>query len=198
MEILTTAQIREAEKAVIEKIGVPAVVLMERAGLEVYRECANRIPANAGVLILAGRGNNGGDGLVAARLFKNAGYDVTVMMPGSKTPLSAQTALQRRILRGIGLKIYKIAPNRAIPSLEGYDLIIDALLGIGLNRPADEFLSKIIAAANRASALKAAVDIPSGLDASSHNIPGETFRADLTVTFCRPKIPHILHPAKAY
>ncbi len=198
MEILTAAQIKAVEETVISETGIPAIVLMERAGLAVFGECAERITPDAKILILAGRGNNGGDGLVTARLFHNAGFDVTVMMPAGKTALSKQTGQQKNILRNSGVKIQEISQKRVLPSMDGYDLIIDALLGTGLNRPADEFLSGIINAANRASAWKVAVDIPSGLDASSCNIIGETFLADLTVTFCRPKVPHHLHPAKAF
>ena len=98
----------------------------------------------------------------------------------------------------MGISLTEITPKRPLPPMEGYTVIVDALIGIGLSRPADENIARIINAANKASGFKLAVDIPSGLDASSQNIIGETFLADMTVTFHRGKVAHFLQPSKTF
>jgi NAD(P)H-hydrate epimerase len=199
VEILSSSALRETEKTVTERYGIPVFALRERAALAVYEECAKRRPKPAKVLVLAGRGNNGTDGLAAARIFLCGGYPVSALLLSGKTP--EQTA-ENTILSKLNADTAEISSLEDIQKnsdkFTGSDIIIDALLGIGANRPAEGVLAELIRAANAASALKVSVDIPSGLTADSPQITGEIFRADITVTFTRSKPSFHLPPAKAF
>ena len=197
MEILSAIGVNSAEQKAF-KLGITQQSLMERAGYAVFKECTSRFSPPARVLVLAGRGNNGGDGFVCARYLQDAGFQVRVMVLSGNEALPKLTLLQRQTARRCGVKIFEITPNRSLPDFNEYDLIIDALFGTGLNRPIFGLAASVIDAANKAQAWKLAVDLPSGLDASSLKILGECFLADLTVTFTRPKLPMQLYPTRAF
>ena len=121
---------KQCDRNTIEYYGIPSAVLMERAALAVFAEVSRRIEKNAGrILIVCGSGNNGGDGLAAARLFYLAGYDVEVWMPADKKKMTAETKAQ-----------YETACRYEIPVIMGpqpdsaYAVVVDALFGIGLSR----------------------------------------------------------------
>ncbi len=198
MEILSVAQIKEAERIAVEDLGFSSLVLMERAALAVFDECAKRFDTDKSILVLAGRGNNGGDGLAVARLFHCAGYAVKVYLVAGESPFSHEAESQLRLLRNLDLMVDELRPEDIPHNFNECDLIIDALLGIGLNRPVDSFISQILDIANRAKSYKVAIDIPSGINADLSYVSGASFKADITVTFTRTKPAHHLYPAKAY
>jgi len=205
---------RAIDRAAIEGLGVPGPVLMENAGRQVAR-VARVLLAEAGggrgrrVTILCGRGNNGGDGLVAARHLARWGAAVRVLLFADPGALSADAALNHQLLTqgGWGVELTVIANGVAAgdagidAGLEhlqrepaGADLIIDALLGTGVRGPVRPPLDAVIRAANAAGVPILAVDIPSGLDADSGRAPGEAARAAATVTFGLPKLGLVVHP----
>ncbi|MDR2400580.1 MAG: NAD(P)H-hydrate dehydratase [Deferribacteraceae bacterium] len=195
MEILTSSALRKAEALTAERYGIPAYELMQNAAFALCEVCAERVPRKSKILILAGRGNNGGDGLAAAKIFLSNGYSVSVALLSDNTPLAELAAFHKE-----GLAPIEISSKEQLTLIRfnEYDAIIDALLGIGANRPAEGVLAEMIKSANASPALKLSADIPSGLMADTPGTEGEIFRADITVTFSRPKLSFYLAPSKAF
>jgi NAD(P)H-hydrate epimerase len=172
--ILTVAQARELDRDAVERLGIPSVLLMENAARGVAQEA--RVLGEAFV-ILCGPGNNGGDGLAAARHLGRSGRVFLLQEPAAQR--SPDAALQLRVLRNAGWRIDAgAAPD---PSLSG--VWIDALFGTGLTRALDGAAAQWVDVFNRARGPKLAVDVPSGLDGDTGEALGPTCRCDVTVTF---------------
>jgi NAD(P)H-hydrate epimerase len=172
------AQVRELDRIAIQDFGLPGVELMERAGAASLRRLSERWPAAGDVTVLAGRGNNGGDGFVVARLAHAAGMSVRVLQVGGSDGIrgDAATHLQRYLEAGGQHEPFQRLPRRT-------DVIVDALLGTGLDRPVEGGFAQAIEAANDHAAPVLALDIPSGLAADTGAILGSAIRAHATVTF---------------
>lgn len=169
--------------------GVPSAVLMERAALSTAEEItAAQTDPYARILIACGVGNNGGDGLAVARLLNLKGYEVTILFPGNEEKCSEEAARQLAIARKYGIRI-----ERDMPKGE-FDVIVDALFGIGLARDIGGRYREVLEALNERSGFKVAVDIPSGISADTGKVMGIAFEADLTVTFGFAKVGQILYP----
>jgi hydroxyethylthiazole kinase-like uncharacterized protein yjeF len=182
-ELLTPAEMARADAAAIAG-GVPGITLMEAAGRAVARAAARRFRPTR-TLVLAGPGNNGGDGWVAARLLEAAGWPVLVAplappRPGSDAALAAR-----------GWKGPVVAPSVAEVRRAG--LVIDAAFGAGLSKPLDGLPAELLSAA---TAPLLAVDVPSGVDGATGEARGPAPRAALTVTFFRRKPGHLLLPGR--
>jgi len=186
--LLTPAQMGVADQLAI-KGGVHGVALMEAAGAAVANAVAQRW-RKCPVLVLCGPGNNGGDGFVAARHLGLAGWPVRVGLLGDRRLLSGDAAYHAAQWKGPVEQI-------AVEMLDDAKLVIDALFGAGISRPlagvAADLLNTVVA---RGLPL-CAVDVPSGLDGASGEVLGMAPRADLTVTFFRPKPGHLLMPGRA-
>lgn len=174
--VVSASQMKQADRNTTTQYGIPAIVLMERAALETVRIMTERFAKDAGVLVVCGRGNNGGDGLAIARLLHTAGYRVDVFQEESDR-YSELCLLQRNIAQAHGLAVHNIFPDRE------YDIIVDALFGIGLSRNLDETQLELIRRMNALTGYHIAVDIASGLNADTGGLMPEAFRADLTVTY---------------
>ena len=200
MEILTSAEMGAADRRTAAEFGVPLQTLMENAGAAVAGFCLRRYSAAERVVVLCGKGNNGGDGMVAARMLAAAGVAVAVVLLGGEDEVKgdAAGALQRLraeapevLLRAVVDEAGLAAARQAMDSA---DLLIDAVLGTGFKPPMRglaESLQKMIAIAD---APVVAVDLPSGWDADSMAQASESdgaFRADAVVTFTRPKMAHV-------
>ncbi|MGC2063436.1 MAG: NAD(P)H-hydrate dehydratase [Thermodesulfovibrionales bacterium] len=195
MKVVTAEEMRGIDRRTIEGYGIPGPVLMERAGLCV----ANRVRELFGqrkVIVLAGGGNNGGDGLVAARQLFNEGWNVRVFLLVKERRLSPDCLLQYRSAKKFGI------PIEFRSQVEPKDLhsavIIDAIFGTGLSKPVVGPVSEIIRLINRTDVPVISVDIPSGLSSDDGRIMGEAVKSDATVTFGLPKIGHYLHPGAEY
>lgn len=210
MELVTATEMREIDRRAVEAYGIPVLVLMEQAGFFVARAAAvmlGRVDGAAGgvpgrVLVLAGKGNNGGDGLAAARYLHQWGIGVQVALLARPEDLGPAPAENWRWLGRIGVPARALEePDAALRAAAGEaDLIVDALLGTGLRGPAGGPLAEAIAVINEAGRPVLAVDIPSGLDADT-GVPaggGPCVRAAATVTMCRPKLGMLLHPGALY
>ncbi|PYT07701.1 MAG: bifunctional ADP-dependent NAD(P)H-hydrate dehydratase/NAD(P)H-hydrate epimerase [Acidobacteria bacterium] len=203
MKILTAEQMRRIDRRTIRKMHVPALVLMENAGIRTYDVLVESYPDldEKRILILCGGGNNGGDGLVIARHLAGRGVIPRIVLIVRKQELRGEALANLRAAEGIGLSVEEaLAPaawNRIAGRLEDYDLIVDALLGTGLRGAARGLAARVIEAVNDSSVPVLSVDIPSGLSGDSAAVPGPVVRAERTVTFCRPKIPHIFPPAES-
>jgi NAD(P)H-hydrate epimerase len=171
---LTSAQVREVDRLAAERYQIPLSWLMEAAGWQVARHCRGR------TLVLCGRGNNGGDGLAAARHLHRWGRlaGVVCLDPERLSELAAQ---QAAVLRALGV------PIASEPDFSGAQIAVDALLGTGLSRPAEGAVAAWIESINRSGLRVVSVDVPSGLDADSGKAAGPCVRAATTVTLGLPK-----------
>lgn len=197
--VVTAKEMKAYDSYTIDNLGIPALVLMERAALHVAEAVAEYTPPvqqsgrRTKVLVAAGSGNNGGDGLAAARLLTDRGYCVdTVLIGGGLGRLSDQTKQQLQILKNYGMSVGSNIRE------EEYDIIVDAVFGIGQNRETAGEFKSALQKINEMKAYKIAVDIPSGVDADTGRIWGTAARADLTVTFGFLKRGLLLYPGAAY
>ena len=190
IEILTNAEMAEADRLTIAG-GVAGLTLMENAGSAVAETVAARLPIGSRVAVLAGPGNNGGDGFVAARQLAKRGYAATILLVGAVEQLKGDAAASAKAWNG------PIAA--AVPAgLAGADIVVDALFGAGLDRPVDGVARAMIEAVNAQGAPVVAVDLPSGINSNSGAVMGVAARAAQTVTFFRKKPGHLLMPGRAY
>ncbi|MBF0538627.1 MAG: NAD(P)H-hydrate dehydratase [Nitrospirae bacterium] len=195
MKIVTAAEMINIDRVTIEEIGLPACVLMERAGVAVARHVRERF-APTDVVVLCGGGNNGGDGIVAARELYNDGFSVRVFLLIDPAAMSSDSRQQYEIARRLGIDIaYR-------PVLKESDLnctlIIDAIMGTGLKSNVKEAITDVISLLNSQERDVFAVDIPSGISADTAAIMGSAVRARWTVTFGLPKRGHVQYPGKGY
>ena len=177
----TGEQMRRADLYTIEEIGVPSMVLMERAALEVVRCMEEEQLDFRRVLVICGSGNNGGDGYAIARLLHLKGHDVTIFFAGNSQKRSEENAQQA-----------KIAAHYEIPVItnlgtEEYSVIIDALFGTGLKREVTGHYREVLCSVNQMTGKKVAVDLPSGIHDTTGARMGIAFCADLTVAIAFPK-----------
>lgn len=177
----TGEQMRRADLYTIEEIGVPSMVLMERAALEVVRCMEEEQLDFRKVLVICGSGNNGGDGYAIARLLHLKGHDVTIFFAGNSQKRSEENAQQA-----------KIAAHYEIPVItnlgtEEYSVIIDALFGTGLKREVTGHYREVLCSVNQMAGKKVAVDLPSGIHDTTGARMGIAFCADLTVAIAFPK-----------
>jgi NAD(P)H-hydrate epimerase len=191
LEPLYAAQeMRDIDRWAIEQRGVPGMQLMESAGAAVAREVAALRP-DGPVAIVCGKGNNGGDGFVAARLLRKAGREVRVLLAGDAEGIRGDAA---EALRRFGS-----APDPFVPeALEHAVVAVDALLGTGSTGAPRGAIAEAIEALGRAGAPVVAVDVPSGVDASTGEVAGPAVRADLTVTFHAAKPGLWIAPGKEH
>jgi NAD(P)H-hydrate epimerase len=202
MKILTAQQMQRIDRLTTERYGVHSLTLMKNAGRGVVEFLADRFPAleRQRIVILCGRGNNGGDGLVVARMLRDRGLKPRVLLfadPG-KVQGDAAANLQRLATSGMPEVIESPeAWQRTKASLEGTTLVVDALLGTGLTKPLAGLLLEVAGDVNTelVTAQVVAVDLPSGISADSSVLIGEHVRADFSVTFTAPKIAHVFPPA---
>jgi NAD(P)H-hydrate epimerase len=171
-------QVRALDRAAIEQAGICGTTLMERAGAAVFALLRRRWPHARRLLVLAGAGNNGGDGYVLARLASEQGLAVELLTLGNHDTLQGEAAAAAAALRRSGGRGRPF--ETALPQV---DLICDALLGTGLERPVKDRWAAAIEAVNAARVPVLAVDIPSGLHADTGRILGTAVRADATISF---------------
>ncbi len=195
MKVLTAAEMREVDRRTIE-MGIPGIVLMENAGCRVVEFLAERFAPleSQRVLVLCGKGNNGGDGLVIARQIHTRFPRcwLTVVLCADRTDLHGDALQNYKMLRACGCPVTTEIPldaNRAT-------VIVDALLGTGISGPAKGDVEKAIVEINGRlrPAKVVAVDIPSGMSSDSAESAGRIARADHTVTFTAPKLGQVLPP----
>jgi NAD(P)H-hydrate epimerase len=177
--IYGTAQVRALERSAIDRCGVTDYELMCRAGAAALAVLARRWPNARTVAIVCGAGNNGGDGLVVARLAQAAGYAVSALLVAPAARLAGAAARAAADCRAAGVALTSFEPQ----PLRAADVIVDALLGTGLARPVSDEFRTAIEAINRAEAPVLALDMPSGLDADSGWPSPLAVRATATVTF---------------
>ena len=204
MKILTSKQMQGVDKEAIEQVGIIGPILMENAGIQIMNEVLKKFPKieDERVVIVAGKGNNGGDGFVVARHLFNRRCRPVVLLLASRKDLKGDAALNAGIAGKVGIVIKEIMSARQWGAnkkiLSKATLLVDAIFGTGLTSPARGLYAKVIQDINECGAFKVAVDIPSGLSADTFEIIGPCVKADLTVTLAAAKIAHVLPPAEDY
>ncbi len=197
MKLVTSEEMRAIDAAAIGDYGIPGIVLMENAGLRVAEAVCESATPQARVIVLCGRGNNGGDGLVVARHLLNRGTKVGVMLLAPGSDLSGDAAVNYAIARKMGVPIVETPSPRALnAAAESADVLVDAILGTGARGETRGLIRAAIRATKRCPGCTIAVDIPSGVSADDGALLGEAVRADVTVTFGLPKIGLYTYPGR--
>lgn len=180
--IVTKKEMQAIDAYTMDKIGIPSAVLMERAALSVVEEIERLNASHGRVLIVVEGGNNGGDGLAVGRILLERGYKVDIYYIGGFEKVSQGFQQQWSILHHMGVRFRKTIPNKE------YAVIVDGIFGVGLSREVQGVQKKAIEAMNHMDAIKVAIDIPSGIDATTGEVLGTAFYADYTVTFGLKKL----------
>ena len=209
--LVSAAQMKSYDSNTIEKIGIPALVLMERAAVAVVEEIRRRFPGTVlwengkerklTVLIVAGCGNNGGDGLAIGRILGEYGYEVSFVLIGDREKCSRETKTQIQILERMGISIESALPVQTEETgrkTKGWDIVIDGLFGIGLSRAVTGIFAQAVEYINRSGAYIVSADMPSGIHTDTGAVMGTAVRADLTVTFGYKKVGQIFYPGTEY
>lgn len=193
MEFLPSAnQIKKADAYTIEELGIPSLELMERAAMAVVRLIRRQELVMDNIAIVCGSGNNGGDGFAIGRLLLEDGRDVDLIFAGNPDHCTEETKEQIRRFEKAG----GIIKDTFISG--DYSAVVDAVFGVGLNREIQGNYKSLIEDMNKSNGLKVAVDIPSGVCATTGKILGVAFKADVTVTFERRKSGLLFYPGNFY
>lgn len=186
IELLTTAEMAEADRLTMAA-GTSGAALMERAGQAVADQVAAR--GDRVIAVVCGPGNNGGDGFVAARCLRDIGRSVRLLLVGEPDRLQGDAAEAAQRWSG--------SIERATPEgLNGVGVVVDALLGAGINRPVTGAMATLIEAINQTQVPVISVDLPSGVSGDSGAVMGVAVKATETVTFFRKKLGHLLMPGR--
>ena len=191
IELLTPTEMATADRKTIES-GTPGIELMENAGRGVADVVAKIAPNSNRIIVLAGPGNNGGDGFVAARILKGFGYAVEVGLLDLPKNIKGDAKLAFNEMKKFGINVQKLSTQ----IVNDGDIFIDALFGAGLSRKIDGFAAELIMAINDSGKPVVAVDLPSGIDGKTGKELGIAFKASETVTFFRKKLGHLLYPGR--
>lgn len=204
MKAATTVEMRQIDAAVINEYGLPGTVLMENAGAAVSQVVEAQLHQTGGnrVCIVAGKGNNGGDGLVAARRLKNCGFNVQVCLVAKVNALSVDAQIQFKVLRKMGIDIHELSNERdwdqAGVTISLADCLVDAILGTGIRSGLDERIVAIIKLMNDSGRPIVAIDLPTGIAADTGCVEEVAIRADKTVALGLPKPGLYLYPGADY
>jgi hydroxyethylthiazole kinase-like uncharacterized protein yjeF len=201
VKVAKADEMRAIDAAAVER-GLPSIVLMENAAIAVARAVAgvaSELGGTPQIVVVAGKGNNGGDGLAAARHLRNQGYDVTVALTCAGEELAGDAAINFAAAKGYEVEITENCGAEALGEiLAGADIVVDAVLGTGIRGEVRGAAREAIEAINASGAAVVAVDIPSGIDADTGAVCGVAVRANVTVTFGLPKVGNVVYPGAGY
>ena len=203
MIVTTAAEMRRMDALTIERFGVPGATLMERAGLGAATLLLERFPhvRKHGVVVLAGKGNNGGDGFVVARALKRKRVRVDVILAVPASDIRGDARIKLQAWQRAGGKVQTVTADKLEPlarALGRAGCVVDALFCTGLGGDVTGLPAELIAMVNAAGLPTVALDIPSGLDADRGVPLGVAIEAELTIAFAAPKIGTVIHPGARY
>jgi ADP-dependent NAD(P)H-hydrate dehydratase / NAD(P)H-hydrate epimerase len=202
MILATAQQMKELDRRTIEEFGLPGAVLMENAARGAVQAVLSQYPKTRSIAIFCGKGNNGGDGLAMARYFQAQGLEVKVYLSGPENEVKGDAAQQLLLAKRLKIPFKKLNKKLDIPALKQevchFDLLIDALLGTGLEKKVGGVFRDLILVMNDLPNPKIAVDIPSGMSSDSGRPLDICTQADLTVTFGLPKVGQFLFPGSRF
>lgn len=204
MKVATSQEMRDIDKYAIEKLGIPGVVLMENAGLKVFAYVKKMLGKveNKTIKIFCGKGNNGGDGYVAARHLLNHGANVEVYLLGEKKSVSGDAEINLNILLNMGIGVKEILTENDVIEINNdikqCDLIIDAIFGTGIRGEIQGPARSLINNINHSGKPVLSIDIPSGIQGDTGKICGVCVKASATVSFALPKLGLLLYPGAEF
>ncbi|MGN0160423.1 MAG: NAD(P)H-hydrate epimerase, partial [Lachnospiraceae bacterium] len=189
--VLNQKQMQMVDAYSINEVGIPSMVLMERAALGVCEVIKKKYGALCRVLSVCGVGNNGADAIACARILAQEGYDTAICVIGNEEKASVEWKQQYQIAQKMGIRI------GTLDDLSAYDVIIDGIFGIGLTRRVEGNYAAAIAQINESGRNVVSVDIPSGVHATTGQILGVAIGSTDTVTFGYAKLGHLFYPGAA-
>ncbi len=201
MKLFTPEATREIDKDASQKYGIASIILMENAGRGAAAVIEEKFPdSTTPVCIVAGPGNNGGDGFVIARHLNIAHYtNVKVVCVAPREKYRGDALANLEILERSGHKpVFASTPRQVKKELAGAQIVVDAIFGTGLNAPVEGFYAQVIQTINSVDASVVSVDIPSGISGRTGEVLGVAVRADITVTFAVPKVGLYVYPGRKY
>lgn len=204
MKIVTTAEMRRIEQVAIEEYGIPSIVLMENAGVEVVRQMESIMGSlyNKKISIFAGTGNNGGDGYVVARHLYNKGAKVKVFLIGTTAAVKKDALLNLQIITNMGIDVLEVTSEHDWDNVKiamtFTDFLLDALLGVGFTGQLKNLMYQVVESINKSNKQIIAIDVPSGVDADTGQIRGMAVKANHTISFSLPKQGLLLYPGASF
>ena len=199
MKIVNADQMRSIDRRATERFGVPSIVLMENAAIAVTDAIFEHYPDCDRAAIFCGTGQNGGDGFAVARHLENRGVVPIVFVVGDRAKCSGDAATNLAICERLSLPMYDITDSESLDTALVHagdaDIVVDAIFGTGLTRAPEGVFAETIRSINELGLPIVAVDLPSGMNASSAAVADPSVRAAVTVTFAVPKICHVFEPA---
>lgn len=214
MFVIKSNEMKKLEQYMIETIGVSGLMLMEHAARAVVDVVIQRFPLTVKrrqtIVVLCGSGNNGGDGLCIARWLLHKGYKVQVILCGEEQRFTEETRFQLSVLEHMACEKnsqlietcnasdYDIKKEKLFSILDKGDFVIDSLIGTGCSRTLSSHISELVQKVNTLQVPILAVDVPTGINADNGKVMGEAVKATLTVTFCLPKLGHVLYPGASF
>ncbi len=199
-KVVTAGEMQAIDRSAIEEYGIPGLVLMENAGLATAALIHDSVPdlIEKKVVIVCGKGNNGGDGLVIARQLFIDGVQVDILLLAKRKQLKGDARVNADIAFKMGIPLHEITEKNFSGQNHLFrhcHVIVDALFGTGLNKPASGLYAKVIKKINASKKYVVAVDIPSGVDSDSGQLIGTHIQASTTAALALLKRSHLLFPA---
>jgi len=203
LRLATPSQMKEIDRRTIDDLGISSLVLMENAGLALVDEIERRTPdERLRITVICGPGNNGGDGMVAARHLADRGHEVVVFLAAPRSAFGGDAKVQLRPLTRLEMEIMVLSSQssyeRAFRRAAHSDVAVDSLFGTGLTRVVEGQWAQCVRILNSCPGLVISADVPSGLDARTGHPLGECVTADVTVTFGLPKTGLVLFPGAQF
>ena len=186
IKYVTTKQMKTLDRLAIERFGIPSILLMENAGRGIANLAESLLRDGKKILVVCGKGNNGGDGVVAARHLANRGCRVRVVLLARPGELKEDPALQFNILKKMGVPLFIVTLPRQLARVRTFvttsDLVLDGIFGVGLVRPVSGLAARVIDLLNESGKQILAIDVPSGLNSDTGEVLGIAVRAKQTGT----------------
>lgn len=204
LEPKTAEEIKEIDHRCVWEYKIPSLILMEHAGSGAAQVAMEMNPSRRQTVIIVGKGNNGGDGLVVARFLRMANFPVKVWILGSASDYRKSSApwYNHQMIKHLGIPITYLMDDSQLPELKKdistAGLVIDAMLGIGLSGDVRQPYKAVIDMTNEFSQKVLAIDVPSGLDSDTGEPKGVAIRATKTVTFVAPKPGFVTEQGREY
>ncbi|WP_328230842.1 NAD(P)H-hydrate dehydratase [Schinkia azotoformans] len=195
LQVVTANEMYEIDRFTMGEIGLLGVLLMENAGQAFVQKALNYLNQGQKIAVLIGTGNNGGDGFVIARMLKSLGFQVDAYLLVEEGEVKGDALFHFNVFRNSG---YEIMPLCDLNALRLYDVILDAMLGIGIKGEIKSPYREIVTACNELNNFKIAVDIPSGVPADGSQPFNLAFKADVTITLQHPKLSAFTYPTREY
>lgn len=198
MKVADAAQMRKIDRDAESLYGIPKIILMENAGIKLYRHIIEKCGDEKRVCIICGKGNNGGDCYVAARHLYSQNHNITIFSTAEEQDLKGDALVNYRIAKNMGIDIKSAAGHQGLEefaaSVQNCDILVDGLIGTGIRGELTGIYREIVDVINKYAAYVISVDIPSGVDSDTGRIMGVCVKADVTVTFALPKIGLYTYP----